>query len=964
MNVGKTPAIAALLLSFFILLGSHSFAGVNEARRHIYKVMDKYHQTSDVYTDLSAAGNHFVAYGMLGDLTSIEIIPSCRISPYSGDTCFENSFTAAWNNWGGCYFMNGVLEHTETKPKLNWGNYPDAGVDLTGADQLTFWARGAKGGERVEFFAFGVGRNADNGRPFEHFPDSSRKVSLGYRALKKDWTQYKISLRNRNLSYVLGGFGWVTNAPRNKYKNITFYLDDIRYNKSRLNEPRFLVSYEAVPSSDDFDMVLKNTAFTYDNALVLISLLATASANDINRAQLIADAFVYAIDNDRFFTDGRLRDTYQGGDLVLPPGWTPNGNENTVRMTGWWDPNDNKWCENAGFVGTSTGNLAWAIIALLSFYEQVSDSNYLDAAKALGQWIENNTRDSNGPGGYSGGYEGWEPTINNPSGQTKLSWKSTEHNLDVYVAFMRLHDLAGEPNWLNGALHAQTFVNAMWDANEGHFWTGTMDDGVTINKSNIPLDVQAWAVMAIDGYDSALGWAENNCYTEADGFKGFDFNNDRDGIWFEGTAQMTVAYQINDEPNKVALYLSEIRKAQASADNNNSKGIVAASHDYVSTGFGWYYFNRLHIGATAWYIFAEMGYNPYWGTRQTGSLQVTINPTGAIVYGAKWRRVGTDEWRNSGDIESGIPVGSCIIEFGDAIGWKTPENQNVLIGNSRNTNAAGTYTPLNVTKCAVIAGKKANTDKITFSGTMSVSADDIGDPNNIIEVTISSGDLGNPCVHTFIIDGKTFKKGKYSYSGTDPNGVKKSFTYDTKTRKFAFSASNLNLKGLGCPVTIEITVGSYAGSAVLDEAIVNGTKPVPIQLMTGVKNVLRVDKCTVKKGKKLPNTDQLTVSGAFAVEDPNMSMNDRTGDNLVITLNDGTTTQTFTVSKDKLKAGKGKFSCTKAPVTEGGTAAATFNFNMCSFTLTIKNTQIMAAGDVDLRVQFAGFDKTDNVSLP
>ena len=26
------------------------------------------------------------------------------------------------------------------------------------------------------------------------------------------------------------------------------------------------------------------------------------------------------------------------------------------------------------------------------------------------------------------------------------------------------------------------------------------------------------------------------------GFKGFDFNDDRDGIWFEGKSHMTVAY--------------------------------------------------------------------------------------------------------------------------------------------------------------------------------------------------------------------------------------------------------------------------------------------------------------------------------------------------------------------------------------------------------------------------------------
>jgi len=156
----------------------------------------------------------------------------------------------------------------------------------------------------------------------------------------------------------------------------------------------------------------------------------------------------------------------------------------------------------------------------------------------------------------------------------------------------------------------------MWDEAEGHFWTGTLEDGVTINKSNISLDIQAWAVMALgDKYKRAIEWAENNCHVEVDGFKGFDFNNDRDGIWFEGTAHMVVAYQILGEKEKADTYLKELEKAQKEAQNANSRGLVAASHDGVTTGFEWVYNTRLHIGTTSWFIFAELNYNPYWNIK-------------------------------------------------------------------------------------------------------------------------------------------------------------------------------------------------------------------------------------------------------------------------------------------------------------------------------------------------------------
>jgi hypothetical protein len=181
-----------------------------------------------------------------------------------------------------------------------------------------------------------------------------------------------------------------------------------------------------------------------------------------------------------------------------------------------------------------------------------------------------------------------------------------------------------------------------------------------------------------------------------------------------------------------------------------------------------------------------------------------------------------------------------------------------------------------------------------------------------------------------------------------------------KTRKFAFSASNLDLSGLDCPVTAKIDINDFNATAELDETIVNGLKvPIPMLLMMGVKDVLRVDKCTVKQSNK-SNSDQLTVSGAFAVKDVNMSMANRISEGLVITLG----TQPFTIPANKLKAGKGTFSCSNVKIT-GGTAAATFNFNLCSFTLTIKNANIpVISGDVDFGAAFAGFNEIEQVTLP
>ena len=144
---------------------------------------------------------------------------------------------------------------------------------------------------------------------------------------------------------------------------------------------------------------------------------------------------------------------------------------------------------------------------------------------------------------------------------------------------------------------------------------------------------------------------------------------------------------------------------------------------------------------------------------------------------------------------------------------------------------------LTITKCTVTAGKKENSDKISFSGTMNALADDFDDANTV-EVTVDSNDpndpneLVSPCVQTFHINSETWKaaKSKFSYSGTE-DGIKKSFKYDLRTGKFSFAASKLDLCGLACPLTVQIEIGDYNAVTEVNEAVVNGPKkPIPATL--------------------------------------------------------------------------------------------------------------------------------------
>ncbi|MHC4316881.1 MAG: hypothetical protein ACYSW3_30945 [Planctomycetota bacterium] len=78
-------------------------------------------------------------------------------------------------------------------------------------------------------------------------------------------------------------------------------------------------------------------------------------------------------------------------------------------------------------------------------------------------------------------------------------------------------------------------------------------------------------------------------------------------------------------------------------------------------------------------------------TQQTGSLQVTISPPGAVTAGAQWR-VDGGTWRDSGYTESGLTVGSHTVEYSTVTGWNKPADETVQINDGQTTITSNTYT--------------------------------------------------------------------------------------------------------------------------------------------------------------------------------------------------------------------------------------------------------------------------------
>jgi hypothetical protein len=166
-----------------------------------------------VYKDKGTRENHFVPSGFMPDGKCLQFNDMSQEKCYEGKTCIKIAYDVACSaqgqKWAGIYWLN---------PANNWGARK-GGFNLNGAEKLTFWARGEKGGERIEEFKIG-GITGD-------FPDTDMGV-IGPVILTPEWRQYSIDLRGKDLSYISGGFSWATNVDVNP-NNCTFFLDMIQY---------------------------------------------------------------------------------------------------------------------------------------------------------------------------------------------------------------------------------------------------------------------------------------------------------------------------------------------------------------------------------------------------------------------------------------------------------------------------------------------------------------------------------------------------------------------------------------------------------------------------------------------------------------------------------------------------------------------------------------------------------------
>ena len=408
---------------------------------------------------------------------------------------------------------------------------------------------------------------------------------------------------------------------------------------------------------------------------------------------------------------------------------------------------------------------------------------------------------------------------------------------------------------------------------------------------------------------------------------------------------------------------------------------LALKADGSIRGWGWNDYGQRDVDACAPdsnYVAIAAGFGHSLALRST--CDIPSRPAGVSASDGlypdhirvSWNHVSKADsyelWRSS----SNIPASAS--KLGD---FNSPYNDYNIPSDSRfyywvrAVNTCGTsffsksnsgFTSLNPTthsilirKCSVAADNSDNNDMISISGLMNAEFNDVNNAD-VIEVNIYSDDINTPCVQTFPIDGNTFKNGRFRCSQTF-NSLKTSFVFNTKTSKFSFTAKNIDLSGLTCPFNIRIEIGSFIVESEVNEAVVNGPRrPIPINLLMGLRDSLRIDKFKVKSSSS--NTGWLSAKGGFSVSDVDVNMADS---NFIVTLSG----QAFTIPLHSFRENKDRFTCSNIKLSDGSIASADFNFRTCVFTLTIKKANISAAsGPADFSIDFAEFSETAEVLLP
>ena len=214
-----------------------------------------------------------------------------------------------------------------------------------------------------------------------------------------------------------------------------------------------------------------------------------------------------------------------------------------------------------------------------------------------------------------------------------------------------------------------------------------------------------------------------------------------------------------------------------------------------------------------------------------------------------------------------------------------------------------------------------------------------------------------------VLDASAFKqsgkKSKYSYKG--PAGGVTKMVLDFSKNTFSADGKSLVLSGTTTPIILVFLIGDtyYAYAAVSDESMINGKKDLPIQLLAGNTNAMKVDKVVCKPGKD-NNVGNLVVKGQLAAAgEVDLTTTD-------LTLHWGDSEYPILTDDEGFRlVGKTKYQHKKSPdVDDPATIVISIDFVKCTFQVVAKNTNwLWEDALVNFGLEFGSFNEQEEVDF-
>ncbi|NOT62002.1 MAG: hypothetical protein HOP19_17445 [Acidobacteria bacterium] len=651
-------------------------------RRTLYNRIGFY-----VFQDADSGINRGYPSGFFGQIEKLSLDAACVNDPAAANGCAPAGATRLDRVRGNVMRLTfaslsaGQFVGVNFEEPENWAaNFkpPSRGYDLRGATEIVFEVRSPTG-IRVQF---GVGERVTEFRTFQP-SQNFETVRIPLNSLR-DPSSGAISPPDLSAVHILFAVAVnVFNTPNGG----TLLLDNIRFEpvpasvQNEISFPLGNQTFGVVPQLEKAsgrvpipsDQVLRNLTTTYESALTLLTLLQRGQPQDLSAARVIADAFHYSLQHDNSglplpkSSDGSVgwRNAYENGPQGLfndQP--QPGAKAGEMRLAGF--SASPSLCGPTGYClvldGAYGGNEAFAILAMIAAGLRLNQPTYLADAEKVGRWMIEKLTDRTGTG-YGGYYLGY-PDEGVPAPKPLLTGKSIENNADLAAAFYYLALLAKQQGRLSDAAFWQErsniagdFVMAMYDAERGRFFGGTVPVGLPASSGICPdgprkgndvintcdfLDSNSFTILALASlprYRNRIDWRKPTQYmldnfaqtvtANQQEYRGFNIvkapTAGPNGVAWEFTAQAVVVFRLIDSlcgesrfAASANAYLEQLRRAQNLAPFGDGQGLVAATlqngdqlpplEQCLSTPFQCIA-QRSGLAASTWAAMAERNFN-------------------------------------------------------------------------------------------------------------------------------------------------------------------------------------------------------------------------------------------------------------------------------------------------------------------------------------------------------------------